>query len=70
LLKTLNDVEEEREVTNDADFHVSNDCTEHGLVVLKEVLRYIDFVDNLVFDFEAQKGLARDVHDDVQKANM
>ncbi len=37
----------------------------HGSIVLKEVLRYMDFVNSLVLDLEAQKGLARDVHDDV-----
>ncbi len=70
LLKTLSDAEEKTEVTNDANLQVNSECTKHGLVVLKEVLRYMDFVDNLVLDLEVQKGLARDVHDDVQRANM
>ncbi len=70
MLKTLSDAEEERKVTNDANLQVSNECTKHGLVVLKEDLRYMDFVDNLVLDLQVRKGLARDVHDDVQRANM
>jgi hypothetical protein len=48
-----------------ADFRISSDCMKHGSIVLKEVLRYMDFVNSLVLDLEAQKGLARDVHDDV-----
>jgi hypothetical protein len=32
--------------------------------MLEEVLRYMDFVNKLVLDLEAQKGFARDVHDD------
>jgi len=30
----------------------------------------MDFADNFVLDLEAQKGFAKDVHDDVQRANM
>jgi len=70
LLKTLNDAEEEKEVTNDANLRVSLDYMVHKLIVLEKVLRYMDFVDNFVLDLEAQKGFAKDVHDDVQRANM
>jgi len=65
LLKTLNDAKEEREVTNDVDLRVSLDYMVHKLIVLEEVLWYMDFIDNFVLDLEAQKGFAKDVHDDV-----
>ncbi len=65
LLETLSDAEEERGFTNNANFHISGDCMERESALSKEVLRYLDFANRLVFDLEAQKGLARDVHDDV-----
>ncbi len=37
-LETLSDVEEKRDVTKNADFHISSDCMKHGSIVLKEVL--------------------------------
>jgi hypothetical protein len=70
LLKTLSDGKEKKKVTNDVDLRISNDCTEHKSVVPKKVLQYMDFVNSLVLDLEAQKGLARNVHDDVQRENM
>jgi len=33
--------------------------------VPKKVSRYLEFVDNLVFELEIQGGLAKGVHDDV-----
>jgi hypothetical protein len=36
----------------------------------EKVSRYLEFANNLVFELEVQEGLARGVHDDVQKANM
>jgi hypothetical protein len=38
--------------------------------VLKKVSLYVEFANNLVFELEFQEGLARGVHDNVQKANM
>jgi hypothetical protein len=70
LLKTLSDAKEEKKVTDDVDLRVSNDCTEHISVVPEEVLQYMDFAKSLVLDLESQKGLTRDVHDDVQRGNM
>jgi hypothetical protein len=61
----LSDVEKERWVINNANLHISSDCMERESVMLKEVLQYMDFVDILVFDLEAHKRLARNVHDDV-----
>ncbi len=70
MLKTLSDAKEEKKVTDDVDLRVSNDCTEHISVVPEEVLQYMDFAKSLVLDLESQKGLTRDVHDDVQRGNM
>jgi len=38
--------------------------------VPQEVSQYLEFVNNLVFELEVQGGLAKGVHDDVQKTNM
>jgi hypothetical protein len=53
LLKTLSDVEEEKEVTNDADLHISSDCTKCRSIVLEKVLQYMGVVDRLVLGLEA-----------------
>jgi hypothetical protein len=64
LLETLSDVEEEKEVIDYANLHISSDCTKCKSIML-EVLRYMDFANRLVLGLEAQKGFARNVNDDV-----
>ncbi len=51
MLKIFSDVEEEKEVTNDVDPHPSSDFIEPSYV-LEEVSRYLEFVNNLVFELE------------------
>ncbi len=36
----------------------------------EKVSQYVEFANNLVFEFKVQEGLARGVHDNVQKINM
>jgi hypothetical protein len=38
--------------------------------VQEKVSQYVEFANNLVFEFKVQEGLARGVHDNVQKINM
>lgn len=67
MLETLSDARKKEglQFTNNANLHISSDCMERELALSKEVLQYLDFANRLVFDLEAQKGLARDVRDDV-----
>ncbi len=64
MLEIFNDTEEEKEVIDDAYPHASSDYIEPSFVP-KEVLQYLELVNNLVCEFEAEKGLVKGVHDDV-----
>jgi hypothetical protein len=59
----------ERKVIDDTYRHANSDCTEPSSVP-QEVSQYLEFVNNLVFELEVQGGLAKGVHDYVQKTNM
>jgi hypothetical protein len=59
----------ERKVIDDTYLHANSDYTEPSSVP-QEVSQYLEFVKNLVFELEVQGGLAKGVHDDVQKTNM
>jgi hypothetical protein len=68
VLEILSNIEE-KDVIDDANPYTSSNCIEPSSMP-KEVSPYMEFVNNLIFELEAQKGLAKGVHDNVQKENM